>query len=147
MSTLATNQVYKAYRSAAHTVPKTQQIVMMYDGAIRFMLQAREAMEQGDVETRYNRLVRVGEIVMGLQSSLDFEVGGDVASILYDFYSSIDMRVMTLHHNNDIPQYESIVADLRDMRNVWATIGADYDAGQAGKAPPVAPSGNDSVSA
>lgn len=147
MNTLAPNQVYKAYRSAAHTVPKTQQIVMLYDGAIRFMLQAKEAAEKGEIETRYNRLVRVGEIVMGLQSALDFEVGGGVAGTLYDFYSNIDMRVMTLHHHNDMEQYDSIVADLREMRNVWANIGADYDADQANKTQPPAGLGNDSVSA
>lgn len=143
----APNQVYKAYRSAAHTVPKTQQIVMLYDGAIRFMLQAREATENGEIETRYNRLIRVGEIVMGLQSALDFEAGG-VAGTLYDFYSNIDMRVMTLHHHNDMEQYDSIVADLREMRNVWATIGADFDADQASKTGQSATGlGNDSVSA
>lgn len=119
---MVANQVYKAYSRASHTVPKTQQIVMLYDGAIRFMLQAREAEERGDVEVRYNRLVRVGEIVMGLQASLDFETGGGIAPILYDFYSSIDMRILTLHQGGGLEQYDSIVADLREMRNVWAMI-------------------------
>jgi len=119
---MVANQVHKAYSRASHTAPKTQQIVMLYDGAIRFMLQAREAMERGDVELRYRRLVRVGEIVMGLQASIDFETGGGVAPILYDFYSSIDMRILALHQNNDLEQCDSIVADLREMRNVWAAI-------------------------
>lgn len=123
MNTMAANQVYKAYSRASHTVPKTQQIVMLYDGAVRFLLQAREAMEQGDIETRYHRLVRVGEIIMGLQASLDFEAGAGVAPILYDFYSSIDMRLLALHQTNDVAQCDAIVADLREMRNVWAAIG------------------------
>lgn len=129
---MVANQVYKAYNRASHTAPKTQQIVMLYDGAIRFMLQAREAMERNDIEVRYHRLVRVGEIVMGLQASLDFETGGSIAPILYDFYSSIDMRILALHQNNDLEQCDSIVNDLREMRNVWAAInGPQGGAGEA----------------
>ena len=40
--------LYKAYSRANHTVSKTRQVVMLYDGAIRFMQQAAEAMEKKD---------------------------------------------------------------------------------------------------
>lgn len=72
-----------------HTVAKTRQVVMLYDGAIRYMQQAKQAINNKEIEERYKLLVRVSEILMGLQSALDFEQGGDVARILYDFYSLI----------------------------------------------------------
>ena len=122
MTVVPSNSAVKAYSQASHTVPKTQQIVMLYDGALRFMMQAREAMERGDIETRYHKLVRVGEIVIGLQASLDFEVGGDVAQVLYDFYSAVDMRILALHQQSDLEQCDSIITDLRDMRQAWASI-------------------------
>lgn len=113
---------YKAYHRATHTVAKTRQVVMLYEGAIRFLQQAREAMEKKAIEKRYQKLTRASEIIMGLQACLDFDAGGDAAQVLYDFYSSIDARIMTLHRTNDIAACDTVIAELRDMRDVWNKI-------------------------
>lgn len=114
--------VYKAYTQATHTVAKTRQVVMLYDGAIRFLKQAREHMVAGEIEQRFNKLVRVGDIVVGLQSCLDFDSGGESAKILYQFYSTVDMRIMALHRTNDVTECDAIIRDLKQMRDVWDKI-------------------------
>jgi len=113
---------YKAYATANMTVGKTRQVVMLYDGAMRFVQQAIEAIGREDYETRYNMLARTSEIVSGLQNSLDFENGGDIARLLHDYYSSIDARMFTVHRSNDVKVLESIVKELRMMRDVWHGI-------------------------
>ncbi|MBN8542683.1 MAG: flagellar export chaperone FliS [Alphaproteobacteria bacterium] len=115
-------QNVKAYHRASHTVAKTRQVVMLYDGMIRFLKQARDCMESRDIEGRYNKLIKAGEIIMGLQSSLDFDNGGDAARVLYGFYSTIDMRIISLHRTNDIADCDRIIADLKEMRDVWNRI-------------------------
>lgn len=122
---------FHAYSRATHTVAKTRQVVMLYDGAIRFLQQAKAAMEEGDISARYTKLARAGEILVGLQSCLDFESGGDAAKVLYDFYAAVDMRIMALHRTNDAVACEGIVGDLKDMRDVWDRI----DRGNATAAP------------
>ncbi|MCI5050174.1 MAG: flagellar export chaperone FliS [Rickettsiales bacterium] len=113
---------YKAYTKANHTVPKTKQVVMLYDGIIRNLKQAAEAMQNNQIEVRFNKLVRASEIMMGLQSSLDFESGGNAARVLYDFYSTMDNRVMHLHKTNDVEECGRIVDEVREMRDMWAKI-------------------------
>lgn len=113
---------YQAYSRANHTVAKTRQVVMLYDGAIRFLQHAKVAMESGDINERYTKLVKAGDVVAGLQSCLDFESGGHTAQILYDFYSATEMRILTLHRTSDIAECESIIADLKQMREVWNHI-------------------------
>jgi flagellar protein FliS len=113
---------YKAYSRATHTVNKTRQVVMMYDGAIRFFQQASESMEKNDYEGRYNKLMRVSDIIIGLQACLDFEAGGSSAHILFDFYSTIDMRIFALHRSNDVAACKAIVAELKEMRDAWDRI-------------------------
>jgi flagellar secretion chaperone FliS len=115
-------EVYKAYHRATHTVAKTRQIVMLYDGILRNLKHAKDAMESGDVMTRFQKLVRAGDIIMGLQSSLDFEMGGDVARILYDFYSTIDARILSTLNSNNPELIEQTIQEIRDMRDVWAQI-------------------------
>lgn len=117
--------VYKAYSRANHTVARTRQVVMLYDGIIRFMKQARQHIEENDIENRFKKLVKSSDIVIGLQSCLDFDTGGESAKILYNYYSDIDMRIMELHRSGDIAECDSIIHDLKEMRDVWDHIDRD----------------------
>jgi flagellar protein FliS len=136
--------LYKAYNRAAHTVSKTRQVVMLYDGAIRFLQQAAEAMEQKDFETRYNKLSRVSDIIIGLQAALDFEAGGSSAKILFDFYSAMDMRIFNLHRSNDVQACRAIIAEMKEMRDAWDKIDRGNEAGQPAAAANNADSPDDS---
>lgn len=114
--------LYKAYSRANHTVNKTRQVVMLYDGAVRFMQQALDAIEKRDYETRYHKLTRVSDIIVGLQSCLDFDVGGQAAKTLYDFYSAMDLKIYALHRSNDVAACRAMIAELKEMRDVWDRI-------------------------
>jgi flagellar protein FliS len=117
-------QKYQAYASATQTVAKTQQIVMLYDGAIRYIQQAKEAIREKRIEDRYHLLVKAGEIIVGLQSCLDFENGKDIAKILYNFYSSIDSRLFAIHRSNSMEACDEVITELKQMREVWHEIDA-----------------------
>lgn len=113
---------YQAYSRASHTVAKTRQVVMLYDGIIRNLQQARDAMRENHIETRFNKLVRASEILIGLQMSLDFEQGAEAAQTLYDFYASLDTRIMHLHRSNDAVVCDALIDEIKDMRAVWDQI-------------------------
>jgi len=115
-------QKYQAYATATQTVARTRQIVMLYDGAIRFLRQAKEAISQNRIEDRYNTLVKANDIIMGLQSCLDFENGGDMAKVLYGYYAGVIDRIFLLHRSADPEACEEIIADLKQMRDVWDGI-------------------------
>jgi flagellar protein FliS len=112
----------QAYSQAQHTVGKTRQVVMLYDGAIRYTQQAREAIENGRIEERFRLLTRVSEILIGLQASLDFEQGENVARILYDFYSVQDQRITSIQRTNNTALCDALIEDLKNMRNTWNEI-------------------------
>ena len=95
---------------------------MLYDGAIRFMQQAKEAIKENRIEDRYNLLVRASEIVLGLQSCLDFDAGDTVAKTLHDYYSAIDHKILSIHRTQSQEACELIIKELKDMREVWAKI-------------------------
>lgn len=121
------NTQYQAYNAASQTVPKTKQIVMLYDGAIRFMQQAREAVAEKRIQDRFNLLVKASDIVVSLQNCLDHDGGGEIAKMLHDFYSSIDMSILSIHRTNSVEMCDRIIEDLKKMRGAWNHI----DAGQS----------------
>ena len=129
---------YQAYSRATHTVAKTRQVVMLYDGIIRNLQQAREAMKEKQIEERFRKLVRASEIITGLQMSLDFESGAEAATVLYDFYSSIDARIMQLHRNNDAEMCDALIEEVKHMRELWNQIDQEQTAAGAPQAAPMA---------
>lgn len=116
------NNQYGAYATATQTVAQTRQVVMLFDGAIRFMKQAKEAIARKDFEERYNLLVKTSEILMGLQGALDFEKGADIAKILYGYYASIDSRLFAIHRTNDLAACDHILKELKEMRDAWEHV-------------------------
>lgn len=115
-------QSYKAYAAATQTVAKTKQVIMLYDAAIKYVQHAIDAIEKQDIQTRYNSLTKACDIIFGLQGSLDFDQGGDIAKTLYDFYASLDARLMTVHRNNSPTICKQVMDDLRSMRDAWIEI-------------------------
>lgn len=115
-------QQYRAYANAAMTVGKLRQVVMLYDGAIRFTQQSVEAIAKKDYTARYNLLAKTTAIIAGLQTSIDHDSGGEIAQILHDFYSSLESRITAVHRSNDITVLEGVLKELRMMRDVWHEI-------------------------
>jgi flagellar secretion chaperone FliS len=134
-------QKYQAYAAATQTVAKTKQIVLLYDGAIRYVQQAKEAIREKRFEDRYNLLLKAAEIISGLQGCLDFENGKEVARVLYHFYSSIESRMFSIHHNNSMDTCDELVAELKQMRDIWNEIDQTTSSSSASDTPP-APSGD-----
>ncbi len=115
---------YQAYSLATRTVAKTRQVVMLYDGAIRFLQQAKSAIESHNIEERFNLLQRASEVVIGLQSSIDFDTGGEVAQTLHRFYTDASMRILAINFKDSegIELCAGIITDLKQMRDIWDGI-------------------------
>lgn len=143
-----THQKYQAYAAATQTVARTKQIVMLYEGIIRFLQQAKEAMDENRIEDRYTMLSKSSEILLGLQACLDFDNGGEIAKILYNYYSTIDAQIYQLHRSNNAQECTRIISELKKMRDVWAEIDGSNTDASAAKEESTAlkkPDGNDSV--
>ncbi|MFZ2587072.1 MAG: flagellar export chaperone FliS [Alphaproteobacteria bacterium] len=106
-----------------NTASPAQQVVMMYDGAIKFCLKAKEAIEAGDIQARHNANKRAMEIVSYMLDILDLEKGGDVARRLQVVYSFMLRRLLEVDFRNDPRICDEVVGHLRTLRASWEKIG------------------------
>ncbi len=95
---------------------------MLYDGAIRFLQQAMEAIRNEDAEQRYDKLARAGEIIVALRTALDLSGDSPEIKSLDAFYQSVDTRILALHHSHNLTECADIIARLREIRDVWDVI-------------------------
>lgn len=117
------NYHHNAYKAAAYREEsKTRQVVMLYEGVLNSVKKAKHAMETGDIEARYNNLTKACEILTGLQLSLDFEHGGEISQLLYDYYAGLDMRLNHLHFTQDMAICDLCIRQLEMMKSAWEDV-------------------------
>ena len=144
---MSSNTYHKldAYKNANFTVSKTRQIVMLYDGMIRFLQQAKAAMEEGRIEDRFTLLSKATAIVTGLQGCLDFEQNAEVSTTLYDYYAQCEATIFSLHRTNSVEDCERLIGQLKAMREAWHEIDTSHGVPAPAIVPEASPDAEESV--
>jgi flagellar protein FliS len=121
MSThLATSS--NAYReSSVLTASQEQLVLMLYDGAIRFLGQAAIAMRGGDVPMTHNKLRRAEAIISHLQNTLDLE-HGEIPQNLLSIYLFCRRHLNSARARRDPRQIDEVIGLLKQLREAWAEI-------------------------
>ena len=114
--------------TAVETASPARLIVMLYDGAIRFINEAAYAMQQRDYETQNAKLQRAQKILAELISSLDFDKGGEIAENLFRLYAYMYNQLVEANINDDAARLEHVVGLLGEIREAWETIAAESEA-------------------
>ncbi|MCG1026404.1 MAG: flagellar export chaperone FliS [Dehalobacter sp.] len=109
-----------AYRQAAvETASPDKLLIMLYTGAIKFLRLAEKALEENRYEEANNSLVRVGDIINELNTTLDMEAGGEIAvnlRSLYDFYYG---EVVKANIKKDPDYLRPVIEFFEAFRDMW----------------------------
>ena len=94
-------------------------VVMLYDGAIAAMQRAIIAMEAQDIQRKCAHLNRAQAIVAQLEGTLNFELGGQVAQTLKQFYVHARTGLLQAHLSNSKETLSSLVQQFAMVREAW----------------------------
>ncbi len=127
MNAFARARAFAAYEHAVDTIPPLRQIVLLYDAAMRRVREARRAIEEGRIEDRFHAVARATAIVDALHKCLDFEKGGEIATILDLYYTDLALRLQDINIRNEVGACDEVLARLADMRAAWAQLAGEHD--------------------
>jgi flagellar protein FliS len=113
--------------------------IALYDGIIRFMHNAIDAIDRKDVEARRAAVKRAMDIVIHLQATLDIDIGGDPAKSLSEFYVAMFALMLQGSQAQSKKKFEQVIANVRNVRDAWKQVAA-------GSAPNQTPQKDDSQS-
>lgn len=97
-------------------------VVMLYDGALKFLHQAREAIERGDIVARRDASSRAITIISELQSTLNMEQGGELAQRLDELYGYVNACILRAAADNAVGPIDDATRVLGVLRDSWVTI-------------------------
>ncbi len=104
------------------TADNVQLIQMLFDGLTESLASARGHIENASIEEKSKALARAGRIVVGLQSALDFDRGGELAHNLNDLYSYLTRRILHVNAYNDLQALSEITGLVRDVSEAWQSL-------------------------
>lgn len=138
-------------KSAVLTATPEQLQLMLYDGAIRFMLKAQDAIRAKDRETSFHALDRAQSIVLELNNGLRREANPELVDQIIGLHMFVYRRLIAANIEQDLTALDEALTILRHQRETWALVmqkiaeaRAELAAGassQAGPAPAPQPEG------
>ncbi|MGE0393980.1 MAG: flagellar export chaperone FliS [Vicinamibacterales bacterium] len=106
-------------------------VVLLYDGAIRFLGEAAGAAGRHDKPARTRAVARAQAIIGELQGTLDMAQGGQVAHDLDRLYTYMTSRLLDATAKQDDAAIAEVQKLLGSMREAWAKIATAPDAALA----------------
>lgn len=119
---MAINPYEKYKKASVETASQGKLILMLYDGAIRFLNTSLEAMSKRIIDQTNNNIIRAQDIIWELLGSLDMEKGGDIAANLFKLYDYMNRRLVFANIKKDPEPIKEVISILTQLREAWAQV-------------------------
>ncbi len=114
---------YAQYRqNSVETASPTRLIVMLYDGAIRFLSQALPAMREKKYDQQSLLIGKAQSIIAYLRDTLDWEVGKAFSKSLDGIYAALQVSLNEASIYDKPELVEEAIGALRGLREAWAEV-------------------------
>lgn len=112
-----------SYReSAVEGASPVRLVALLYEQAIEDLKRARAALDRGDIEAR-TRAINHAVVVIGyLQSSLNKEQGGSVATNLERFYNQLRASLVEAQFAQSAAIVERVISHLVEVHAAWCEV-------------------------
>ena len=114
---------HKQYQiDEVNTSTQGKLILMMYDGAIKFINMAMECMEKNDVSGQGVYIQKARDIINELMVVLDMEKGGEVCRNLERLYQFVLRQLTLANIKSERKSLAAILKVLQPLRQAWDQI-------------------------
>jgi len=121
MSYVATRGLASYKQTEVQSRTPLELVTMLYDGALRFLGAARDAIDRHDIPARREALNRALAIIAELQSTLNMADGGEIAAELDRLYEYANLRLLDAAMRNDAAPIDEVRRIFDILRDGWAT--------------------------
>ncbi|MEG6504440.1 flagellar export chaperone FliS [Nitratidesulfovibrio sp. 1201_IL3209] len=117
-------------QKAAHAYLQTQVttttqgelLLLLYDGAIKFLTQAKEKIAERDYAAKGILISKALDIVNELDASLNMEKGGELAQNLHKLYFYCSTRLLNANLKMDVALIDEVIKILSGLRGAYGQI-------------------------
>lgn len=115
---LAQNPYAQYKQQSVTTAGPEKLLLMLFDGAIRFVAQAKNSILEKDIEKTNYYLLRCQDIIFELIGSLNMDF--EISHSLLPMYEYINYNLQQANIEKDLKYLEEAEGYLQEFREVWA---------------------------
>jgi flagellar protein FliS len=113
-------------QNSVQTASPSQLILMLFDGALRFINRALQGFEEAEViprnEAVHINLFKTQAIIDELQASLNMKEGGEFARTMSDLYDFMRAQLRQANLRKESAPVQVVMELLGDIRGAWSTM-------------------------
>ena len=123
----ASSSPWKSYQQVAtKTAPPGQLVLMLYEGAGKFLERALAGFDIDDPadsnEAINNNIIRAQDIIFELNVTLNMNEGGQLAITLRSLYEYMDRRLMEANLKKDKAIVKEVLDRVHVLRDAWSQM-------------------------
>lgn len=118
----------RAYQTqSVLTASPGQLVLMLYDGALKFLYLAQEGFKMPEDEPSRFQIININiqkaqNIIIELQGNLNREAGGELAVTLDRLYDYYERRLFEANIKKKVEPVVEVERFLRELRDAWAEM-------------------------
>jgi flagellar protein FliS len=117
---MSAKQAYQKYKTTQiQSASKEKILLLLYEGAIKFVKKAILACESKDIAERGTNIGRAYDIIMELNNTLDHKVGGEVSIKLEQLYMFITDNLTKANVTGDPKHLNEVLKILNILYDGW----------------------------
>ena len=109
-------------QNTVETQPQGRIIVLLYEGAVKFLRQAIAELEAGHFMEKGQYINKATAILDELSGSLNMEAGGEIAQNLKDLYRFMVTHLYKANFSRDPRMIREVIDLLEQLNSGWKGI-------------------------
>lgn len=97
-------------------------LVMLYEGAIKFLNLAAQALDDKQWETSHRNILKAEAILLELMSVLDMDIGGELATNLFNLYDYMYRLLVKANIDHQSAGIREVIGLLDNLRTAWDEV-------------------------
>ena len=113
---------YKNYiKQEVEGATKGKLVLLLYDGAIKFMRVAVKAIDDNNIQDAHNNIMKAQNIIYELMSTLNMEVG-DISRNLMRLYDFMIWQLIEANKEKSQEKIGTVIKLMSSLRDAWKDV-------------------------
>ncbi len=106
-------------KTSIQSASKEKLLLMLYEGAIKYMKRAKRAIQLGEIRTKGENIGNAYDIIAELNNTLDHNVGGEIAANLERLYMFVNDKLVEANIKNSEKSIDEAIKVIEILYEGW----------------------------
>jgi len=117
----AQTSAHNAYKQNSVTTASPGELtLMLYNGCLKFLIKAKRAIEEKDMQEKNTNLIKAQAIISELMSTLNLDI--EVSKNMLALYEYMNHRLVEANIQNNVSFIEEVEGFVTEFRDTWKEV-------------------------